>query len=64
MAFRWTELVLGLWVLISPWVLGFSTISLAKWSSVLVGIILVLAAVWERFGGKSGGMPDEKVVSK
>jgi hypothetical protein len=43
---EWLNLALGLWVLISPWVLGFSGASTAVRLHVVVGIIVaVLAAV-------------------
>lgn len=43
---EWVNLVLGLWVIISPWVLGFSGMRNAMVSHVVLGIIIaVLAAV-------------------
>lgn len=47
---RWTELVVGVFVLISPWLLGFSDITLARWGNVLCGLILILASVWTLYG--------------
>jgi len=49
---NWTELGLGVWVLISPWLLGFSSISIMKWSNLLVGLSLVLIGIWAIFGEK------------
>lgn len=46
---NWFKLILGSWVLISPWVLGFSGITFAKWSNVVAGIVLVLLPLWEMF---------------
>lgn len=43
------QLVVGLWLIASPWLLGFYDISLAKWNAVLIGIIIVLFGVWEIF---------------
>ncbi len=43
---NWTELVIGIIMIISPWVLGFSDISLAKWCNVLIGLVLVIMAAW------------------
>ena len=31
---EWTEVVLGLWMIASPWILGFSGIQAAMWSAV------------------------------
>ena len=33
-------------MIISPWVLGFSDVSLAKWCNVLIGLALVIMATW------------------
>jgi len=50
---NWIQLVLGLWIFVSPWVLGFSSISTALWSNVIVGALVVIFALWEIFGSKS-----------
>ncbi|MDP2598542.1 MAG: SPW repeat protein [Candidatus Liptonbacteria bacterium] len=49
---NWVGLVLGFWVLVSPWLLGFSSISIMKWSNLLVGLVLVLMNTWIIFGEK------------
>mgnify|MGYP001570321327 CR=1 FL=1 len=41
----------GIWAMISPWVLGFSSISLAKWNSLILGLIVILVNVWIIFDG-------------
>lgn len=46
----WTGFVIGIWLIVSPWILGFSGISLAKWDSVFIGLILTLVFGWEIFG--------------
>jgi len=46
----WTTLVIGLLMIISPWVLGFSDISLAKWCNILLGLILAVVALWRIYG--------------
>jgi hypothetical protein len=38
----WTNIALGLWLLVSPWVLGFSSIAAATWNAVLLGIAIVV----------------------
>jgi hypothetical protein len=37
-------------MIVSPWVLGFSDISLAKWCNVLLGLVLAIAGAWRVFG--------------
>ncbi len=44
------QLFLGLWLVISPWVLGFSSISIMKWSNVIVGTVIFLINLWAVFG--------------
>lgn len=46
----WIRLCLGAWIVISPWILGFSGVSLAKWSNVMMGLIIVILSLWELFG--------------
>ncbi len=43
---RWIDIAIGAWLIISPWVLGFSDSFLVKWSSVLCGIVLVVMNAW------------------
>ena len=43
---EWVNLVLGLWVLVSPWVLNFQANATAMHTHVIIGIIVaVLAAI-------------------
>ncbi len=48
-------LVLGIWILVSPWTLGFSSIAIMMWSNVISGTILILISVWEIFGKEENG---------
>lgn len=41
---EWTNVGLGAWLLIAPWVLGFSDHAVALWMSVLVGILAIYFA--------------------
>jgi hypothetical protein len=43
---RWIDVVIGGWLIVAPWVLGFSDEVLVKWSSVLCGLVLVAMNVW------------------
>ncbi len=44
------QLIVGLWLIISPWLLGFASASPMKWSSVIAGTIVFLMNLWEIFG--------------
>jgi len=45
----WTEFVIGIIMIISPWIFGFSDISVAKWCNILLGLALVLVNAWTIF---------------
>jgi uncharacterized membrane protein HdeD (DUF308 family) len=44
---EWVELIAGVLVVISPWVLGFAAVHAAMWSCVVLGVIVVLSAISE-----------------
>lgn len=39
------SLILGLWLIVSPWVLGFTGIGAAMWNAVVFGIVVALMAL-------------------
>ena len=39
------NIVLGVWLIVSPWVLGFQDVTLAMWSTVATGIALGAVAL-------------------
>jgi len=52
---EWGNVVLGLWLLISPWVLSFSSIRSAMSNAVIVGIVVAILALWALGTDKSIG---------
>ena len=43
---EWVIFVLGAWVLISPWVLGFTASAALIWTSVIAGTLVIVLASW------------------
>lgn len=43
---EWTNAVLGAWLLISPWVLGYSASPGLMWNAVITGVLIILFAGW------------------
>jgi hypothetical protein len=43
---EWTEGAIGVWLIISPWVLNFETLRNAMMSTVLTGIAVLVLALW------------------
>jgi len=46
------QLVLGIWTVVSPWVLGYASLTPALWGSVMAGVLIVLLALWAMYGGE------------
>ena len=54
----WIEVLAGIWLIISPWVLQFSAETGATYNSVILGLIvgiIGLIAVFGKGGSKAGG---------
>jgi len=52
---EWTEAGLGVWLVVSPWVLGFSGNRNAMLSTVISGAIVAVLALWTLFTDKDYG---------
>jgi len=53
---EWSEFVLGLWLVASPWVLEFAGVPLALQNALLCGIVQAILALWvlgtdDEYGG-------------
>ncbi len=42
----WINVIVGIWLLISPFVLAFSAMTNPMWNNVIVGIITIILAAW------------------
>lgn len=43
---EWVNLVLGLWLIVSPWLLGFMANADAMATHVILGVLVVVASAW------------------
>ena len=43
---NWLLIFLGVWLIASPWALGFYSINLMTWNNVVAGIFVILFALW------------------
>jgi hypothetical protein len=43
---EWTNAILGVWLLVSPWLLGFSTSTALVWNAVIIGTLVAVFAGW------------------
>ena len=44
---EWVNTVLGVWIVVAPWVLGFAALTHVMYAFVVLGVIIVLASLWE-----------------
>lgn len=43
---EWTNVVLGPWLLVSPWLLGFGASAALTWNAEILGALVVVFAGW------------------
>lgn len=51
--FSWVNFILGLWLIVAPFVLPYRDISAALWNNVIVGVIIAVLAGWRALGKES-----------
>lgn len=44
---EWVNLILGIWAVVSPWVLGFADITAAVYAHVIAGLVVAVLAALE-----------------
>jgi len=42
----WVNAVVGLWLVLAPFILGYAVITAALWNAIIVGIVVIILAVW------------------
>lgn len=48
----WLDALIGLWMIISPWVYHYADTTW-KWNSIVVGIIMIILGVWSAIASSS-----------
>ncbi|WP_101067341.1 SPW repeat protein [Roseovarius salinarum] len=46
---EWLSMVIGLWLIVSPWVLGVAGTAAATWTFVVVGVLAIALAAWSLY---------------
>lgn len=54
---EWTDVVLGVWLLISPWILAYTSETALKWDAVIVGLVVAVLAAWALTSDRREGRP-------
>ena len=55
--FDWINAVLGLWLAVSPFILGYSATMVALWNGIIVGVVVIVLADVGRIHLRSIGCP-------
>lgn len=50
----WINVLLGIWLFVSPWVLGRASITSVLWNSVVLGVIVFVLAGWSILSSPEG----------
>jgi hypothetical protein len=43
---NWLIFCLAFWLIVSPWLLGFSDLNLVLWNNILVGALIMVLVFW------------------
>ncbi|WP_062011838.1 SPW repeat protein [Aureimonas sp. AU4] len=54
---EWADIALGVWLVVSPWVLGFTTVRWALLNVVICGLAIILSAAWVIWEVRETGHP-------
>lgn len=49
---EWINMGFGVWLIVSPWVLGFAVQTAVAMNTVIVGIVVAMMATWAMFSDK------------
>lgn len=52
---EWVDIVLGIWLVSSPWALGFASLRGPFWNTVLSGAALLLISAWTLYSSSRSG---------
>lgn len=53
----WLNFLAGIWLILSPFILGFSTEGSALWNNIIIGILVVIFGLVFTGGGKKKEKP-------
>ncbi|MDZ4225747.1 MAG: SPW repeat protein [Candidatus Andersenbacteria bacterium] len=54
----WVNLVLGLWMIVAPFIIGYAGVMAVLWNSIIVGALIVILAAWSALS-----TPEEQKMS-
>ena len=52
----WINVLIGIWLIIAPFVLGYNTFTVALWNSIIVGVIVAAFGAWSVLTAEAAGV--------
>lgn len=49
---EWVDVILGLWLIVSPWIIGFGEVSVLRGNAILSGAAVAILAGWVLIEGQ------------
>ncbi|MCD9148772.1 SPW repeat protein [Pseudophaeobacter flagellatus] len=43
---EWLDIVLGVWLVASPWIVGFTYSQMAMWIAIACGVVIAAMGIW------------------
>jgi SPW repeat len=50
---EWVNLIAGLWLIVSPWLLGFAADINAMWTHIIIGVLAAAVSAWAVWGHRT-----------
>ncbi len=63
-AIAWSNIALGVWLFISPWVVGFTGLRGASWNAWIVGVLVVIVAAVSASAGGAVRQPPSRLDAR
>jgi hypothetical protein len=48
---EWLDIALGVWLVVSPWILGFTYSQAAMWTAIVCGVVIAAMGTWRTTAG-------------
>ena len=42
----WIDVVLGAWLIVAPFIVGYASVAAATWNDIIVGVLALLLSLW------------------
>lgn len=53
---EWVNVVLGVWLIVSPFLLGYAMLTSALWNQIVVGVLIGILALWTAVSSEETGV--------